>query len=327
MPAQRKSPWPWARRVKIWDPPTLLDRVLDSPLRMLVQVIYSFLLHLRGAPFKPARNKPKIRVVCISDTHTNTTSVPHGDLLIHAGDLTNAGTLAEIQAQIDWLDTMPHHHKVFIAGNHDSYFDAKSRKAEDKGSGKRLNFRSLHYLEKKAVTLKFKGGRKLNLYGAADIPECGGSDNAFQYARGLDPWKNRIPKETDVLITHTPPQYHLDLSLGCASLLEEIWRVRPRLHVFGHVHSGHGRESVFWDKGQLAYERLMDKQSSGVLKDFLPSRAWLDTLRVLWYGIKGILWQHLMVGPAGGNGGVLVNAALVYQSTTDLGNPVQVVEL
>ena len=101
--------------------------------------------------------------------------------------------------------------------------------------------------------------------------------------------------ETDVLITHTPPRYHLDLNLGCAGLLKEIWRVRPRLHVFGHVHSGHGREAVFWDEGQAAYERLMERKKGGIIADVLPSLAWWDSLMVLYYGIKGILWQRLMV--------------------------------
>ena len=149
----------------------------------------------------------------------------------------------------------------------------------------------------------------------------------FQYERGADPWEKRIPRDTDVLITHTPPQYHLDLNLGCAGLLNEIWRVRPRLHVFGHVHSGHGREFVFWDEGQKAYERLMAGHKAGIFADVFPSYAWLDSLKVLWYGVKGCIWQRLMVGPSGGNGGILVNAALVYQSTTDIGNPVEIVEL
>ena len=111
-------------------------------------------------------------------------------------------------------------------------------------------------------------------------------------------------------------------------LLEEIWRVRPRLHVFGHVHSGHGREFVFWDEAQRAYERLMErKKEGGILVDIIPSLAWVDAIKVLWHGFRGILWQKLMVGPHGGNGGLLVNAAVVYQSTTAVGNPVAVVEL
>lgn len=153
------------------------------------------------------------------------------------------------------------------------------------------------------------------------------TDNRFQYDRESAPWQNRIPLETDVLITHTPPRYHLDLNLGCAGLLEEIWLVKPRLHVFGHVHSGHGREAVFWDEGQKSYERLMGRSKGGVIMDLFPSMAWIDTLKVIWFGIKGIAWQWLMVGPKGGNGGLMVNAAIVWQSTIDPGNPVEVVEL
>jgi len=82
------------------------------------------------------------------------------DVLIHAGDLTNNGTVEEIQKQIDWLASLPHREKIVIAGNHDSYFDPKSR--FHKIRARNLNLRTLHYLENKAITLKFKGGRKLN---------------------------------------------------------------------------------------------------------------------------------------------------------------------
>jgi Calcineurin-like phosphoesterase len=174
----RSGQWPWSRRATIFDPPTPLDRLLISPLRVLVQYIYSILLLLRGPPFKPPQNKPPIRVVCISDTHTNTPDIPTGDLLIHAGDLTNAGTVKEIQAQLDWLNSLPHRHKVFIAGNHDSYFDPKSRKDIDRTSEAKLNYGNLHYLRNQSLQLKFKGGRTLNLYGSPDIPQCGGTDFA-----------------------------------------------------------------------------------------------------------------------------------------------------
>ena len=173
---KRKGQWPWSRRQNIYDPPTFVDSILQSPLRFVICQIYTVLLFLRGAPFKPPRSKPKIRIVCISDTHTNTVDIPPGDLLVHCGDLTNRGSVQEIQAQIDWLDSLPHKEKIFICGNHDSYFDPKARRQEDKT--RNLNFKSLRYLENKALTLKFKGGRKLNFYGSPDIPQCGGSDFA-----------------------------------------------------------------------------------------------------------------------------------------------------
>jgi len=131
-----------------------------------------------------------------------------------------------------------------------------------------------------------------------------------------------------VLITHGPPQYHLDNgNLGCAGLLEEIWLVKPRLHVCGHIHSGHGRQAIFWDKGQRAFERLMASEGGGILGDIIPSMAWVDAIKVVWHGVKGILWQRLMVGPAGGNGSMMINPAILYQSTKEVGNLPEVVEI
>lgn len=66
---------------------------------------------------------------------------------------------------------------------------------------------------------------------------------------------DKIPFDTDILLTHTPPKYHLDersdrRSVGCEALRERIWRVRPRLHVCGHVHESRGAEVIRWDLSQ-----------------------------------------------------------------------------
>ena len=61
-------------------------------------------------------------------------------------------------------------------------------------------------------------------------------------------WEN-IPEDTDILITHTPPRGCLDLSYnrnhqlefcGCSNLLKNIFRVKPKLHCYGHIHSCEG---------------------------------------------------------------------------------------
>lgn len=192
------------RRKNDWEPPTLLDSLLISPLHLLVTIIYSILLFLRGRPFRPPRDKPAIRVVCLSDTHDQiNVRVPPGDLLIHAGDLTNAGTADDIQAQLDWLASFPHQHKILVCGNHDSFFDLSARRPEDRG--KTLDFKGIRYLVHDAVTLEFKGGRRLKIYGSPDIPACGGPEMAFQYDRASPPWANTVPIDTDILITHAPP--------------------------------------------------------------------------------------------------------------------------
>jgi len=55
-----------------------------------------------------------------------------------------------------------------------------------------------------------------------------------------------IPEGTDVLITHGPPLGILDCAPGSAVhqgdpvLLQALPRIRPKLHVYGHIHSGYG---------------------------------------------------------------------------------------
>ena len=167
------------RRSSAWDPPTPLDIFLSSPLQWVMHRIYHLILLLRGAPFHPARDSKPIRVVCLSDTHDRIVpDVPDGDLLIHAGDLTTDGTVADIQKQIDWLAGLPHRHKVVVVGNHDSWFDESAMKQEDRDSGKEVDLRGVEWLQDRLVTLEFEGGRRLNVYGAGDIPQCGGASFA-----------------------------------------------------------------------------------------------------------------------------------------------------
>jgi hypothetical protein len=55
-----------------------------------------------------------------------------------------------------------------------------------------------------------------------------------------------IPEGIDVLITHTPPRGHGDLTstgehVGSTALLAAIEGKQPALAVFGHIHEGRGR--------------------------------------------------------------------------------------
>jgi Icc-related predicted phosphoesterase len=58
-------------------------------------------------------------------------------------------------------------------------------------------------------------------------------------------WQS-IPSDVQVLITHGPPAGILDFTVernhaGSTSLLAEIsQRIKPQLHLFGHIHEGHG---------------------------------------------------------------------------------------
>ena len=328
-----------------FEPPSFFYILLHNPLTTLFTYLHSILLTSRGRPYRPPPNATPIKVVCISDTHSKTpaTRIPDGDLLIHAGDLTDIGTVSEIQKQIDWLNTLHRksttdgrsgfQHVVVVCGNHDSYFDPRSRSQHDKKMKATLDWGKIHYLEHSSVSLTFSESRMLKVYGAPQIPKCGGKEFAFQYIRGQDAWSNTIPDDIDVLVTHNPPKWHLDISenggLGCEWLLKEIWRVKPTLHVFGHVHAGHGKENVWWDKSQQMFEQVRERgfgtERSHRLLEVLDLHLWVAGLKLLYEDVKGLLWTKVWGGST--RGGYMINAALTYRSTGRLGNNPQTVWL
>eukprot|EP00930_Biecheleria_cincta_P084921 TRINITY_DN74341_c0_g1_i1.p1 TRINITY_DN74341_c0_g1~~TRINITY_DN74341_c0_g1_i1.p1 ORF type:complete len:317 (+),score=38.87 TRINITY_DN74341_c0_g1_i1:26-976(+) len=205
-----------------------------------------------------------VRVVCISDTHSHhqceghthpPPAVPAGDILVHAGDFSYGGKRAEVESFVSFLDAQPHATKIVIAGNHDitlhaQFYDACDRSRfghaskEDCEELRALLEAHCTYLEDKLVE-----SHGLKIYGSPWQPEF--CDWAFNLPRG-DPirrvWQ-KIPEGIDILVTHGPPLGHGDLCsggnrAGCADLLHEVQsRVRPRYHVFGHVHEGYGATS------------------------------------------------------------------------------------
>jgi 3',5'-cyclic AMP phosphodiesterase CpdA len=58
----------------------------------------------------------KTRIVCISDTHNQTPKLPPGDVLIHAGDLTNQGSYSELKKTVEWLEKTDYEAKIVVAG-------------------------------------------------------------------------------------------------------------------------------------------------------------------------------------------------------------------
>lgn len=186
-----------------------------------------------------------MRIVCISDTHglhREAPPVPHGDVLVHAGDLTNNGALREVAAFNDWLGELPHRHKVVIAGNHDFCFEHQRGQAV-------VLLTNAVYLEDSAHVIdgvRFHGSPSTPWFWnwAFNFPEreLGSGITAKRV------W-SAVPADTHVLITHGPPRGALDLvpgpsprNVGCPFLSERIHQLdRLRLHVFGHIHQGYGR--------------------------------------------------------------------------------------
>ncbi len=177
-----------------------------------------------------------MRIVCLSDTHGfhEGYPVPEGDLLVHAGDLTKHGHLEEVAAFDRFLGTLPHPHKVVIAGNHDFAFEREAARA-------RNLLTNATYLEDAETVVN-----GVRIWGSPWQPWF--YDWAFNLQRGPEiraKW-DRIPAGIDVLVTHGPPLGHGDRTVsgedaGCVDLLDAVRRVRPRLHVFGHIHEGYGQ--------------------------------------------------------------------------------------
>src|ERR1700712_5444312 len=69
---------------------------------------------------RPDIGSTKVRIVCISDTHNAAPgegyNLPKGDILIHAGDLTNQGSYSELKKAVTWLEKADFPVKVVIAG-------------------------------------------------------------------------------------------------------------------------------------------------------------------------------------------------------------------
>ncbi|TVY78297.1 putative rhamnogalacturonate lyase C [Lachnellula suecica] len=175
-------------------------------------------------PVPTSDHKNRICIICISDTHNAKPSLPDGDILLHAGDLSQYGTFDEIQAQLDWLNAQPHKHKIIIAGNHDLTLDEAFVKAHpdrelDKPGKSRGDFRwgDITYLHNSSVEVKC-AGRTLKIYGSPMTPKCG--NFSFQYEVGQDVWK-------DTLV------------------------------VFGHIHNGRGEEIVTFNRLQACFEHIV----------------------------------------------------------------------
>ena len=204
-----------------------------------------------------------MRLVCLSDTHNQHRKMgelPQGDVLIHAGDWTGTGTKKQVTDFIDWFASQPHPHKILIAGNHELTLDKPhyqtewwrfhNNKEEADLKALVLNNPAFHYLEDSSVVIE---GR--TFYGSPYSPSFGGW--AFNADRGdmiKSIWAN-IPDNTDVLITHGPPagygdELYFGERVGCQDLLSVVTdRVKPALHIYGHIHEGYGRyeseETVF----------------------------------------------------------------------------------
>lgn len=191
-----------------------------------------------------------IRLVIISDTHGKHSQIKHalgdipdGDILIHAGDVSNVGDFWDIERFINWFNSQPFDDKVFIAGNHDFGFERDRYAATIRVRELQEEGWDIHYLEDSGVEIK-----GLKFWGTPITSPFFNWAFMEESDKRVEHW-NLIEDDTDILITHGPPYKILDFSkygsehCGCPYLEAAVKnRIKPLVHTFGHIHGEYGTE-------------------------------------------------------------------------------------
>lgn len=184
-----------------------------------------------------------MKICIISDSHGKHNyyhNLPEADVIIHCGDISSVGRDHEIVNFMKWYTKLEQFkYKLFIAGNHDWLFETNGLLARSRVPA------NVIYLQDSGVEIE-----GLNFYGSPVTPPfCNWAFNRHEEKLMLH-WL-AIPEKTDVLITHGPPKGVFDyvasdkLHVGSPSLYTQITeRIKPSLHIMGHIHSGYGVKTI-----------------------------------------------------------------------------------
>ncbi|MBX2796899.1 MAG: metallophosphatase domain-containing protein [Myxococcales bacterium] len=174
-------------------------------------------------------------LVFVSDTHGrhDELGVLAADVLVHCGDGTDQPerTLSELDA---WFAQQDVEHVLYVPGNHDFACEARWLAGQPVFEHARVVVDEL---------VEVCGVR---IFGSPWVPDLQGWAYFGTPTQLQEAW-SRVPAGIDVLATHTPPAGILDrnrrgMSLGCPALRDELARIRPQIHAFGHIHASGGLE-------------------------------------------------------------------------------------
>jgi Icc-related predicted phosphoesterase len=210
-------------------------------------------------------NLKHLRFVCMSDTHNQIDKlhIPHGDVFIHCGDAVNHRTSAHDLINFNqFVGQLSHKYKLFVSGNHCVCLDPQ----RPERSAKLLS--NMTYVQDQIIDIE-----GVRIYGSPWRPKrgCFFRAEAFGYDSKRireDKW-SKIPDDIDFLLTHGPPYSIRDYNpstrerLGCPDLLDEIVkRIRPRIHLFGHMHSCRGASLYKSEDNRILEDDANTKASS-----------------------------------------------------------------
>lgn len=215
------------------------------------------------------------KIVCISDTHSRhrNIEIESCDILIHSGDGTNMGREHEVKDLVDWFCEQDANHIIYVPGNHDIGLEKNWEEYGQWFKDFGINLLRDESVNVEGVSVIDFEEYEIKIYGSPMTPNFG--NWAFMDERGtaINKYWSMIDSDTDILVTHGPPYGVLDQvgsffgskeHVGCEMLLPAVERVKPKYHVFGHIHEGHGqlelKDTTFINAAQCnEYNTLIHK--------------------------------------------------------------------
>lgn len=186
-----------------------------------------------------------MKICVISDVHGKWKNlvIPDCDLLVSCGDFSFRGEEHLLIGFHEWLAEQTASHIISVNGNHECLIEKNFALAKE--TVYQID-PEIHFIGESGL-VEIEG---LKIWGSAVTPWF--YDWAWNVSRGTDIQKvwDKIPLDTDILITHGPPYGILDLTpqmvhAGCDNLTETIKKL-PKLkaHLFGHIHQSYGQTEI-----------------------------------------------------------------------------------
>lgn len=201
-----------------------------------------------------------MRLVLTADFHGRLPDIPPCDVLCIAGDICpdfirryrrgdedrwHHGQPEQMKWLEDtfvwWLANVPASDVVMIAGNHDYVFESAEPRVRD------LLSDWVYLRDEPAIV------QGVNFYGLPWVPNLPSWAFYGDYAKLTEVY-DKVPAETDVLLTHGPPFGYGDLTesngygpaehVGTPQCLSAIQRVAPRITATGHIHEAYGHYRI-----------------------------------------------------------------------------------
>lgn len=202
--------------------------------------------------------------MCLSDTHglqdRMVHAIPEGDVLLHAGDFSNVGSVSDLTKFNEWMGELPHKHKIVVFGNHEVSLDPDKAVHPSDPQIFESFLSNVTILNQSEIIID-----GIKIWGEPRQPEFNGwAFNVPRQEMHIRCW-SKVPEDVHILLTHGPPSMYGDFvhevnhhgreykrRCGCVHQKHLIEQSLPNLKavVCGHIHDGYG---VYKIQGKDAY--------------------------------------------------------------------------